>query len=75
MIVPRVTDFAVLRCDWERAEQGRPERWHHDWEQWRMPGGAAVRRVAARSGRKVLTVSGKSIANFAETQRSRRRAS
>ena len=25
MIVPRVTDFAVLRCDWERAEQGRPD--------------------------------------------------
>ena len=42
-------------------------------EQCGMPGGAAVRGPTDESGRAVPTVSGISIAKFAETQRSQRR--
>ena len=39
-----------------------------------MPRGTAVRRFAGESDRQVLTVSGKFIAKFAETQRSQRKS-
>ena len=64
----------VLRCSRERTRSARaiPPRKITASEKFRMPGGAAVRRLTDESGREVLTGSGIFVAKFAETQRTQR---
>ena len=64
----------VLRCSRERTRSARamPPRKITASEKFRMPGGAAVRRLTDESGREVLTGSGIFFAKFAETQRTQR---